>query len=351
MEQPGIEREYLGGIMTNLENTTTDPSVSFIIPARDEERIIGSCLDAIGKLNYDHGLIECLLMDNGSLDGTANVAQAKGAKVLVLPDVTISKLRNAGAAASKGEFLAFVDADCVVDRDWVRNALRHFRDPNVCCVGSHPQIPERSTWVQKCWSSLVQNKKLVAKVDWLPSMNMLVRKKTFAEIGGFNEALTTCEDVDLCYRMRKKGYRIISDRAVRSVHFGEARTVVEFFNKERWRGQSNLRGLRSHSFYWQELPSLALPIFYLIAMASLPMALVAMFIGHSRPILIAVGLISLPALLIALQTSWKLRSFSGFARLFVLASVYALARAVAILPVKHSRRVKSSPVSNKAIEA
>jgi glycosyltransferase involved in cell wall biosynthesis len=324
--------------MRAVNDTSAQPLVSFIIPVRNEEKTIGACLDAISDLNCDRRLWECVVVDNGSGDETVKISREKGASVFSLPDVTISALRNFGAKKSRGGFLGFVDADCVIDREWVRNALARFRDPKVACVGSYPSIPEDSSWVQRAWALQNRRTARLEDVDWLPSMNILVRESAFFEVGGFNESLTTCEDVDFCYRLKKRGYRIISDRNIKAIHYGEARTVLGFFKKERWRGQSNLQGLLSHGFYWRELPSLILPLLYLILMICMPVTLMYLINGPSRPLLINVASILLPPAVLSLRTSLRVGDFTHFARLAYLYLVYSIARTAAIIPVEsHSR--------------
>ena len=323
----------------NPTRTVESPFVSFVIPAKNEAQLIGQCLDAINSLTYDPGRYECIVVDNGSVDDTAKIAKQKGAKVLTLAEGTISALRNCGAKQAQGEYLAFLDADCVIDRQWLTQALRHFDDPRVGCAGSHPGIPEESTWVQKAWHLQNSKTSAVQAVDWLPSMNMLVKKKAFVDCGGFNESLITCEDVDFCYRL-KRTYKSVSDSGIKSVHFGEAKTVSEFFRKERWRSQSNLQGVLSHGFYWREVPSLVLPIYYLIAIICLPLTLVNLVTGSYLPLIINVVALLLPSLLLALRTSLRAGDFSRFGPLTYLYLVYSFARAAAMIPVKRQERSK-----------
>ncbi|MBI4523047.1 MAG: glycosyltransferase [Deltaproteobacteria bacterium] len=310
--------------------------VSFIIPARNEEKMIGACLGAINELDYDRNSFECILVDNGSVDDTPEIGRAKGAKVLTVPGATISALRNFGAKEAKGDFLAFIDADCVVDKNWLKNALRHFQNPEVGCVGSHPSIPEKCSWVQRAWSLQTRRTSDVEEVHWLPSMNILVRGKAFENVRGFNESLITCEDVDLCYRLKKSKYKIVSDNTVQSLHFGEASTVREFFMKERWRGQSNLQGFCSHGFYWQELPSLTLPVLYLILILALPItgSYSLSTEGFYLPFLMNLGFLLLPPWLLAIRTSFNVGTFSRLGELALLYLIYLFARTAAIIALK-----------------
>jgi glycosyltransferase involved in cell wall biosynthesis len=314
--------------------------VSFIIPAKNEEKMIGACLDAIRNLNYDPDFYEFILVDNDSADNTSTIARAKGAKVFTLPDVTISALRNLGAKNAQGSCLAFIDADCVIDENWLRNALPHFEDPTVGCVGSHPDIPGDHTWVQTTWQLQTQRKRGTKEVDWLPSMNILVRREAFFDCGGFNESLATCEDVDFCYRLKRK-YKVVMNSNIKSIHFGEAKTVGEFFRKERWRSQSNLKGLLSHGFYWREFPSLTLPVFCLFLLLSLPVTILyGILTGFYLPAVVCFGLILVPAALLSLRISLKAGNLACFDKLTFLYLVYLLARVAAMISVTPPERHK-----------
>jgi glycosyltransferase involved in cell wall biosynthesis len=317
--------------------------VSFIIPARNEEKIIGACLDAICQVKSHGASWECLLVDNGSIDDTVKIGAAKGARVFSMPDVTISALRNFGAGRARGEFLAFIDADCVIGEEWLTNALSSCMDPTVGCVGSHPQNPHERSWVQNAWA--LQNRRIrqIEDIDWLPSMNILVKREAFLSVKGFNEALKTCEDVDFCYRLRQQGYRIVSDLNVRAVHYGEAKTIAEFFRKELWRSQSNVLGLLSHGLHWPELPSILLPFYYLIFIASLPLSTAYLLTKASYlPLFGNICAIVMPPCFLAVRTSIKARKYRCLLKLAFLYLVYAAARALGTIPVMRPGRLKDA---------
>ena len=236
-------------------------TVSIIIPAYNEEEYLPSCLASIDSLHYSKEHIEVIVVDNGSTDRTMEIARSYGAKVIRDDDMNVSGLRNFGAKHSKGEILAFIDSDCVVSSDWLINASKYFDNMKVSAWGSPPTLPEKPTWVQRTWYLVRKREKPVQRVDWLESMNLFVKKNIFFLIGGFNESLVSCEDVDLCYRIHQHG-TIISDAQIKVVHMGEAKTVKDFFVKEIWRGISNLNGVRSHGLILREIPSLLIPIYF-----------------------------------------------------------------------------------------
>jgi hypothetical protein len=129
-------------------------------------------------------------------DDTAAIARRKKVRVFLRPGMSISALRNFGAAQSSGRVLVFLDADCTVTPHWLREASRYLDAHDVACFGSAPIVPRNATWVQRTWF-LVRDRKPVEDVNWLESMNMFVHREKFISIGGFNEDLVTCEDYDI----------------------------------------------------------------------------------------------------------------------------------------------------------
>lgn len=231
---------------------------SIVIPAKNEEANIGRCLDSIRHVEWDARQFEVIVVDNGSTDGTVDIARGKGAQVYVKPELTISGLRNFGAGHASGEILAFIDADCTVKASWLAKASSYLLRKEVACFGSPPIVPEDATWVQKAWFAVRKKRTDLCETDWLESMNMFVRREAFVASGGFDETLITCEDYDLTMRLKKHGL-IITDSSIVAVHHGEAATVMHFFRKELWRGKSNFAGMMQHGLTMSEIPSLIAP--------------------------------------------------------------------------------------------
>ena len=301
---------------------------SVIVPTLNEEENIPSCLHSIFCNEYPQNKYEVIVVDNGSTDRTVDLAKQSGARVVQVPDVNISALRNYGARLAQGRILVFIDAACTVAKDWLVQAARYLSYDNVALFGSPPGIPWDSTWVQRTWFC-VRNKtsKDVCNVAWLESMNMFIPRHLFIESGGFNEELVTCEDVDISYHLAKYG-RIVSDQHIVATHHGEARTLGEFYRKEKWRGKSNYTGLIAHGFRLNEIPSLILPIYFLI----IPFVgiIVLASSGSFTYFLLCLTLWQLPIVFIVL---WKLKRNLGplnFGRLWLLYNVYYAARAIAI---------------------
>ena len=157
---------------------------SFIIPAFKEVKHLPLYLESIQRLDYPHECIEVIVIENGSIDGTREIAEKSGAVVLVNKGEYVSGLRNLGARYGKGDILAFVDADCTVSRDWLTRAVTYFENSEVAAWGSPPSVPSGATWVQRAWYLVRKKDMEVQEVNWLESMNLFVRRDHFSLLGG-----------------------------------------------------------------------------------------------------------------------------------------------------------------------
>jgi hypothetical protein len=182
-----------------------------------------------------------VVADNGSIDDSPAVARSAGALVLELPDVRLGEMRNRAAAAASGDILAFVDADHEIGPDWIRCAEEAFHEPGTGAIGAPCHAPSPGTWVQRLYDRLRRHPASRESVSWLGSGNMAVRRTSFDAVGGFDTTLETCEDVDLCRKLRAAGLELYSDDRMLNVHHGDPRTLSQVFYGELWRGRDNLR--------------------------------------------------------------------------------------------------------------
>lgn len=113
---------------------------SIVIPAFNEENYLGNTLDSLrsGMSEISDLKGEIIVVDNNSSDKTAEVATAKGARVVFEPINQISKARNTGAKLAKGEYLIFIDADTQVSPELLGLVLKKLRYYN--CGGGALQL-------------------------------------------------------------------------------------------------------------------------------------------------------------------------------------------------------------------
>jgi glycosyltransferase involved in cell wall biosynthesis len=273
-------------------------------------------------------IIELVVADNGSTDESAAVARAAGATVVSLPGVRLGELRNRAVNAARGDVLAFVDADHEIGPDWVAAAVSVLSDEGVAAAGAPCRPPSPATWVQRLYDRLRRHPGGQEAVDWLGSGNMAVRRSAFEEVGGFDTSLETCEDVDLCRKLRARGYRLVADARMHNVHFGDPRTLRHVFFGEMWRGRDNVRVSLRAPRSARTLVSAAIPVFNLLALA---IVVVGLLSGTAGGWTIAAAAALSVLVLMALRASLMLGGESrDFPRAFAVAAAYELGRALAL---------------------
>jgi len=259
-----------------------------------------------------------------------DTARAAGAVVLNGSGYSVAALRNQGAGEAGGEILAFVDADHQIDKHWVQTAVEILADPQVGATGSDYSTQPSPTWVQRQYDSLRRRPHRREEVTWLGSGNMAMRSAVFRQVGGFDSSLTACEDVNLCNRVRRAGYRIVADPGLRSVHYGDPITLKALFFGELWRGRDNIRVTLSGPRTLRDLRSAIIPIANLILLVA---AAFAVAVGNLPLALVFIGTAMVPAAIRA-TTMVRRQPQGGFrvaAQSLAVALVFDFARALALV--------------------
>jgi cellulose synthase/poly-beta-1,6-N-acetylglucosamine synthase-like glycosyltransferase len=317
------------------------PCISVIIPALNEQEMIGKCLDCLEQTEFPRSLFEVIVVDNGSTDRTMEIGRSYSSRlnimVLQKANVNISALRNFGAAEAKGKILAFLDADCLVPRDWLRCALQQLQSEDTGIVGGNIFIPPDSRWVARAWYGVGYAPKS-GEVSYVPSGNLLVRRSRFLQVGGFNENLKTSEDFDLCVRARTAGLPIRAVAEMAVVHLRTPQTLGAFYRRERWHGTHVVKALRGNLHEMANFRAVAFALYILVCclgvVAGLGLGLVfqqyTLFAAASFGIIVAPLACSIR----------KLRTIRGglfwmtLLPLTVLHLVYGVARARALVNVE-----------------
>jgi GT2 family glycosyltransferase len=320
-------------------------TVSYVVPVRDDAARLRRCLASIQRSEYPSRHVEIIVVDNGSLDDSIQVAEEAGARVLTCPGVRVSELRNRGAAVARGEVLAFIDADHEIDPDWIVHALEDLGRPGVGAVGAPYLAPAAGTWVQRTFDTMRHRRRGCFEIDWLASGNLAVWRREFERLGGFDTRLETCEDYDLCQRLRATGQRLLSDDRLKSVHHGDPATLSALFRGELWRGRDNIRaGLRG-PLTLRGLPSLLIPVIELGWLTAGLGGLLAGPEGLGLALSAPAGLAGFAALRAYYMTSYRpgVRPVEAL-QAFAVACVYDLARAMALVyRAPHHRNGSRAP--------
>ncbi len=184
--------------------------VSAIIPAFNAERYLADAIESV--LAQTHEPIECIVVDDGSTDGTADVVRRFVPRVRLIQQANagMAGARNRGAAAATGEYLAFLDSD---DR-WLPNRVAAqitalARAPDAGAVVCATQVVDRSlrpVGIKVQDPSLTVDDLLLCRaVLNSTGSNMLIRTECFEELGGFDARLYGSEDWDMTFRLVSRG--------------------------------------------------------------------------------------------------------------------------------------------------
>ena len=323
------------------------PQVSFVIPVYNDAARLRGCLGSI--IRATGNTAEIIVVDNGSTDGSDSVAREAGAAVVASPRARLGELRNLGAARASGRVLAFVDADNEIAPGWVKAALDTLEsDARIAAAGAPYSPPPGGTWVQRAYDTLRSHPRGAADTEWLGSGNLAIRRETFETLGGFDTLLETCEDVDLCRRIRALGLRLVADERMRSIHHGDPATLGAVFVGELWRGRDNLRVSIRPPVTARVLASLLIPAVQLTALATLVVGVALALLGWTSPgWTLAIAGAAIVSLIVLVRAARMLanrrargRLADGFGTLAV-AGAYELARALALAGGAGHRRRRS----------
>jgi glycosyltransferase involved in cell wall biosynthesis len=328
------------------------PRISFIVPVLNDAGRLATCLASIHRNGSVPGQIEIIVVDNGSTDGSGDVARRNGARDLTVLHGRVSALRNRGAEEAAADVLAFIDADNEIGGGWVYAALVNLQAPNVAAAGALCQAPENGTWVQRAYGYLRGGPSGQQDVDWLGSGNLAVERAAFKTIGGFDTSLETCEDVEMCHRLRARGFRVISDARMKNVHHGDPLTLRDVLTSERWRGRDNLRVSFRRPIAWASIPSAVVPVLHAVLIVAMVLgvltAVKAGWLGGSLAVT-AAALFASPAIARVVRAAARAgrKRTVSFLQAFVVACVWDVGRTLAILS-KASHRAAPPEMSGTA---
>jgi GT2 family glycosyltransferase len=208
-------------------------TVSVIIVAKTYTKNLEECVKACRNLNLSD--FEVLIIPDSlpkeELFLTGDIFGKLQVKVIPTGPVSPARKRDMAMNYAAGEILAFIDDDAYPAKDWLKNALEHFKDKDVAAVVGPAITPPHDNFRQRAsgrvYSSLLVSgtytyrykPKNKLEVDDYPSCNFLLRKSIMEELGGFNTDFWPGEDTKLCLDITKGlGKKIIYDPAVLVYH-------------------------------------------------------------------------------------------------------------------------------------
>lgn len=315
--------------------------VTVVVPARNEEHAIGTCLDSILAQEGDLDL-QVLVVDNASEDRTAQVVdeyRARDPRVEMVrhPRPSIPGALNAGLRAARGRWLVRVDAHATIPPGYVRRAIDHLRAGGFVGVGGRKdgvgETPAGRAIAAAHGSrfgvgnSLYHYGTRARPVDHVPFGAYPVA--VLRELGGWNEHVEANEDYELDFRLRQRGYRLLFDPKLRIRWYCRQRIMDLFRQYRRYgRGKAAVTLLHPSSLRPRHLAppilivmlagTAALAAFRPILAGALLLPYLAVLLAGSIVTAPKVGgagaILRLPAAFVAMHVGWGLGVWEGMVR-------------------------------------
>ena len=192
----------------------SSPFVSVVVPARNEERFLGRCLNSLTQQDYD-GNYEIIVVDNASTDHTYDVASSFGVKVVTEESIGTGWARQRGVMEARGGIVSFIDADTVAPAHWLRTQVHHLTcDSKIAGVtGPYAFFDVSDTWriashIMNFIFIILDNffRVVTRKGSTIWGANFAVKRQALLEVGGFNTSIRFWgDDFELSLRVRSKG--------------------------------------------------------------------------------------------------------------------------------------------------
>jgi hypothetical protein len=258
METPlaGLTTEGRGfGPTSEASPTQNSFRVTVVVPVlnamRFLPRTVPSLLEA-ARSGSDVGLV---YVDNGSTDGTYEYLAAFACRSIAVhrlerdPDEAVRNLsasaRNLGARLTKSEFLSFIDADCMIAKNYFDEAIGVLASTGAVATGCQTKAPPEGSWIEAAWQAL-HYLGHDHEVHYITSANFFISRRAFEDIGGFQDGLPSGADAEIGLRLTNAGYRIHESPAVGAIDLGLPKSVREFYRRNVWHATGMLGTVNWH---------------------------------------------------------------------------------------------------------
>lgn len=218
-----------------LKRSKKNILVSVIIPAYNEEKYIGKCLNSLREQTFNN--FETIIVDDGSTDSTRQIAENYGVRVFSLSHGGPGRARNYGASKAHGKILVFLDADLYLDKNYLESIIRSIVERR--CNGTFTVkefVVNRDNIWSQCWNinaGLPIGERVKYSGDDFGQVYRAILKKEFISNRGFDISLGYIDDRSLT----KSGkFAQAVDNAI-CYHYNPD-TLKDVFLSARWIGRS-----------------------------------------------------------------------------------------------------------------
>ncbi|MFN2502261.1 MAG: glycosyltransferase [Pyrinomonadaceae bacterium] len=232
------------------------PKVSVVICSYNGGGTIRDCMEGLLELDYPD--FEVIVVDDGSVDNTAEIVSEYPFRLIRTENRGLSSARNTGLEAATGDIIAYTDDDAMPDPHWLRYVARTFMETNHAGVGGPNIAPRGDGWIAECVANAPGGPIHVLLDDetaeHIPGCNCSFRTDALRQIGGWDPKFRSAgDDVDVCWRLQHEGMTIgfnpaamvwhhrrnsIKDYWKQQVGYGRAESLLE----EKWPEKYNAAG-------------------------------------------------------------------------------------------------------------
>lgn len=241
-----------------------EPRVSVVVSVFNGEKSFGkkgieNCLNSLFRMHYQNH--EIILINDGSTDNTDKILEKYKDRVIYAKNETnkgLAASRNRGTGLAKGEYVAFTDIDCVVDKHWLTELIRCLIENRAEGAGGSVKTPQDVNFFARCVGTLHKpSPKLRSKKEAeVPGCNAIFKRSLLEKMKGFDETFKESNaDTDFNVRVWSKGTKIYYEPAAIVYHYH--RSTLSSFIKWRFiNGIGLYRLARKHAFKVKKLYNL-----------------------------------------------------------------------------------------------
>ena len=233
------------------------PRISVLVCTHNGARTLPECLQGLEQLVYPD--YEVIVVSDGSTDASADIVRRHGYRLIRSDHVGLAAARNAGLRAATGDIVAYIDDDARPDPHWLAYLADSLHRGPWAAVGG-PNLAPPDGWLAESVANapggpihvLVSDR----EAEHIPGCNMAFRRGALEAIGGFDPIFRAAgDDVDVCWQLRERGFRIGFNAAAVVWHrrrdslaaywrqqrgYGQAEALVERKWPERYNGAGHL---------------------------------------------------------------------------------------------------------------
>lgn len=211
--------------------------ISVVVPAFNAVDTLDECLTALLSQTVSRSSYEIIVVDDGSLDATSDIAMRysdQGIRLIRQRNQGAAGARNTGVTHAQGELLLFTDSDCAPRPDWIERMASAFNDCDVVGAKGTYLTQQRTPiarFVQIEYEDRYDRMRGQERIDFIDTYSAGYRRDVFLQNGGFDVSARLLEDQEFSFRLAEKGYKLVFVPEAQVFHRHD-QDVVEYIERK-----------------------------------------------------------------------------------------------------------------------